>query len=144
MKYTRQPDSRWRYYRKVSKYFSKKRHTGKISLSYRKNEDNPWEKLKNEYSVGEIVNAKVVGLTNYGAFANFLPGIDGMIHISQISNKRIKEPKDVLSIGDEIKAKITGIDFENHRISLSMKEALEEKTEVDSDAKEEKVKNEIE
>lgn len=98
----------------------------KISLSYRKKEDNPWEKLKNEYPVGTIVDAKIVGLTTYGAFANFLPGVDGLIHISQISNKRIGEPKDVLSIGDEVKVMITDIDFEKHRISLSMKKTSEE------------------
>ena len=106
--------------------------TGKISLSYRKDEDNPWEKLKNEYPVGTIVDVKIVGLTDYGAFANFLPGIDGLIHISQISNKRIGVPKDVLSVGDEVKAMITDVDFEKHRISLSIKAVLEEDNIIDS------------
>ena len=106
--------------------------TGKISLSYRKDEDNPWEKLKNEYPVGTIVDVKIVGLTDYGAFANFLPGIDGLIHISQISNKRIGVPKDVFSVGDEVKAMITDVDFEKHRISLSIKAVLEEDNIIDS------------
>ena len=92
--------------------------------------------MKNKYPVGTIVDAKIVGLTPYGAFANFLPGVDGLIHISQISNKRIGEPKDVLSIGDEVKAMITDIDFEKHRISLSIKAALEENTEEVSDESE--------
>lgn len=116
----------------------------KISLSYRKNEDNPWEKLKNEYPAGTIVDAKIVGLTPYGAFANFLPGVDGLIHISQISNKRIGEPKDVLSIGDEVKVMITDIDFENHRISLSIKATLGENTETDSTESAESDNTEVE
>lgn len=120
------------------------KEAGKISLSYRKNEDNPWDKLKNEYPVGTIVDAKIVGLTPYGAFANFLPGVDGLIHISQISNKRIGEPKDVLSIGDEVKVMITDIDFENHRISLSIKATLEENAEVDSTKPEENTDIEVE
>lgn len=120
------------------------KEAGKISLSYRKNEDNPWEKLKNEYPVGTIVDAKIVGLTPYGAFANFLPGVDGLIHISQISNKRIGEPKDVLSIGDEVKVIITDIDFENHRISLSIKATLEENAQADSTEPEENTSVEAE
>ena len=81
---------------------------------------------------GTIVDVKIVGLTDYGAFANFLPGIDGLIHISQISNKRIGVPKDVLSVGDEVKAMITDVDFEKHRISLSIKAVLEEDNIIDS------------
>ena len=88
--------------------------------------------MKNEYPVGTIVDVKIVGLTDYGAFANFLPGIDGLIHISQISNKRIGVPKDVLSVGDEVKAMITDVDFEKHRISLSIKAVLEEDNIIDS------------
>ena len=109
------------------------KESNKISLSYKKAEDNPWEKLKNEYPVGSIVDAKIVGLTTYGAFANFLPGVDGLIHISQISDKKIGEPKDVLSIGDCVKVMITDIDFENHRISLSIKATLEKTNETESE-----------
>lgn len=107
---------------------------GKISLTYKDNGENPWETLKNDYPVGSVVDAKIVGLTDYGAFANFLPGIDGLIHVSQISNRRVDKPRDVLSIGDVVKAAIIDIDFDRHRISLSIKALLEDKDdEVGSD-----------
>ncbi len=98
--------------------------TKKISLGYKKTEDNPWVILEKDYPVGTVVNAKVVGLTAFGAFANIIPGIDGLIHISQISNKRIEKPADELSVGDEVEAKITGIDFEKKRVSLSIRALL--------------------
>ena len=97
----------------------------KISLIYKKDEDNPWEKLKNDYPIGSTVEAKIVGLTDYGAFANILPGVDGLIHVSQISKKRINKPQDALSIGDKVNVMIKDIDFEKHRISLSIKALLE-------------------
>ena len=100
--------------------------TKKISLGYKKTEDNPWVILEKDYPVGTVVKAKVVGLTAFGAFANIIPGIDGLIHISQISNKRIEKPADVLSVGDEVEAKITGIDFEKKRVSLSIRALLPE------------------
>lgn len=98
---------------------------GNISLGYKKTEDNPWEKLKNEYPVGSVVDAKIVGMTTFGAFANILPGIDGLIHVSQIANRRIEKPQDELSIGQEVKAKITAVDFDKKRVSLSIRELLE-------------------
>ena len=100
--------------------------TKKISLGYKKTEDNPWAILERDYPVGTVVKAKVVGLTAFGAFANIIPGIDGLIHISQISNKRIEKPADELSVGDEVEAKITGIDFEKKRVSLSIRALLPE------------------
>ena len=100
--------------------------TKKISLGYKKTEDNPWVILEKDYPVGTVVKAKIVGLTAFGAFANIIPGIDGLIHISQISNKRIEKPADVLAIGDEVEAKITGIDFEKKRVSLSIRALLPE------------------
>ena len=100
--------------------------TKKISLGYKKTEDNPWVILEKDYPVGTVVKAKIVGLTAFGAFANIIPGIDGLIHISQISNKRIEKPADELSIGDEVEAKITGIDFEKKRVSLSIRALLPE------------------
>ena len=98
--------------------------TKKISLGYKKTEDNPWTILERDYPVGTVVKAKVVGLTAFGAFANIIPGIDGLIHISQISNKRIEKPADELSVGDEVEAKITGIDFDKKRVSLSIRALL--------------------
>lgn len=102
------------------------REKGKISLGYKKPEDNPWEVLKTQYPVGSIVDAKVVGMTTFGAFAQVIPGIDGLIHISQIADHRIDKPQDVLQIGDVVKAKITDIDFDRHRVSLSIRALLEE------------------
>jgi len=101
----------------------------KISLGFKNIEDNPWEILKRDYPVGTVVEAKIVGLAAFGAFANIIPGIDGLIHISQISLEKIKAPADVLAVGDTVTAKITGIDFDKKRVSLSIKELLEEKAE---------------
>ena len=100
--------------------------TKKISLGFKNAEDNPWEILKRDYPEGTVVDATIVGLTTFGAFANIIPGIDGLIHISQIANKRIEKPADVLSIGEVVKAKITAIDFDKKRVSLSMRALLPE------------------
>ena len=100
--------------------------TKKISLGYKKTEDNPWLILERQYPVGTVVKAKVVGLTAFGAFANIIPGIDGLIHISQISNKRIEKPSDELKVGDEVEAKIIAIDFDKKRVSLSIRALLPE------------------
>ena len=97
----------------------------KISLGYKKEEDNPWEILKRDYPVGTVAKAKIVSLTAFGAFANLIPGIDGLIHISQISYERVAKPEDVLSVGQEVDVKITDIDFDKHRVSFSMKALLE-------------------
>ena len=101
----------------------------KISLGYKKTEDNPWEVLKRDYEIGSVVTAKVVSMTSFGAFAQILPGVDGLIHISQISNERINKPQDVLTIGQEVQVQITDIDFDKKRVSLSMKALLEENAE---------------
>lgn len=112
--------------------------TKKISLGYKKTEDNPWTILEKEYPVGTVVNATVVGMTTFGAFANIIPGIDGLIHISQISNKRIEKPQDELKVGETVEAKITAIDFENKRVSLSIRallpDAMPEAAEVAEEA----------
>ena len=90
----------------------------KISLGFKKLEDNPWEILKRDYPVGTVVDAKIVGLAAFGAFANVIPGIDGLIHISQISWDRVKTPGDVLKVGDEVKCEITDIDTHPDRKSV--------------------------
>lgn len=102
------------------------RENGKISLGYKKMEDNPWEILRNQYPVGTVCEATVVGMTTFGAFAKILPGIDGLIHISQIADKRIEKPQDVLKVGEVVKVKITDIDFEKKRVSLSIRALLDE------------------
>ena len=98
----------------------------KISLGYKKTEDNPWEVLKRDYAVESVCKAKIVSMTTFGAFAQVLPGVDGLIHISQISNERIAKPQDVLTVGQEVDVMITDIDFDKKRVSLSMKALLEE------------------
>lgn len=103
------------------------REKGKISLGYKNTEDNPWEILKRDYPEGTVTEATIVGMTDFGAFANILPGIDGLIHISQISTERIEKPQDVLKIGDKVTVKITKIDLDKKRISLSIRELLEDK-----------------
>lgn len=98
----------------------------KISLGFKKIEDNPWEILKRDYPVGTVIkNAKIVGITSFGAFATVIPGIEGLIHISEISWSRIKTPADVLKVGDEVDVLITNIDFDKKRVSLSMKQLTE-------------------
>ncbi|MEG1621261.1 MAG: S1 RNA-binding domain-containing protein, partial [Oscillospiraceae bacterium] len=97
----------------------------KISLGYKKTEDNPWEIIKTQYPVGTATKVKIVSITAFGAFAQIIPGVDGLIHISQISTERIEKPSDVLKVGQEVDVKITDIDFEAKRISLSMKALVE-------------------
>ena len=109
----------------------------KISLGYKRVEDNPWEIFKRDYEVGSVVDATVVGLTTFGAFARIIDGVEGLIHISQIANRHIASPKEVLSIGDVVTVKITDVDYDKHRISLSIRVLLE--PEVAEEAAEEAV-----
>ena len=97
----------------------------KISLGYKTAEMNPWNQFMTKYNVGDVVDAKVVKLMTFGAFAEILPGVDGLIHISQIADRRIGKPEDVLSEGQEVQVKITDVDAENKRISLSIRALLE-------------------
>ena len=93
----------------------------KISLGYKDPEANPWVVFTNKYSVGDVAQVKVVKLMPFGAFAEVVDGVDGLIHISQIANRRIGKPEDVLTVGDVVEAKITAIDEEKHKISLSIR-----------------------
>ncbi len=111
----------------------------KISLGYKTAEMNPWNQFMTGYNVGDVVDAKIVKLMTFGAFAEIIPGVDGLIHISQIADRRIGKPEDVLSEGQEVQVKITEVDAENKRISLSIRALLEnaepaEETEEASDA----------
>lgn len=96
----------------------------KISLGYKKIEDNPWEILKRDYPVDSEIECKIVSLTSFGAFAQIIPGVDGLIHISQIAYKHIGSPAEVLKVGETVKAKIMEIDFDKKRVSLSIKALL--------------------
>ena len=98
----------------------------KISLGYKTAEMNPWNQFMTNYSIGDVVDAKIVKLMTFGAFAEILPGVDGLIHISQIADRRIGKPEDVLSEGQDVKVKITDVDAEHKRISLSIRALLEE------------------
>lgn len=96
----------------------------KISLGYKKTEDNPWEILRTRFPVGSVVTVKIVGITEFGAFANIIPGIDGLIHISQIANEHVKTPAEYLKADQEVEAKITEIDYDKKRVSLSIRELV--------------------
>ena len=103
----------------------------KISLGYKTAEMNPWNQFMTNYAIGDVVDAKVVKLMTFGAFAEILPGVDGLIHISQIAEKRINKPEDVLSEGQDVKVKITDVDAENKRISLSIRALLEDEADAE-------------
>ncbi len=94
----------------------------RISLGFKKNEDNPWVKAVEKFKVGDVVKGKVVRLVPFGAFVELEKGIDGLVHISQISNVRIAKPGDVLSIGQDVEAKVVEFNLEAKKISLSIKE----------------------
>ena len=96
----------------------------KVSLGYKKAEDNPWEKFKAEYPVGSEFTAPVVSITKFGAFVRILPGVDGLVHISEISRERVEKVPDVLSVGQEVRVKLIDVDYDKKRISLSMKALL--------------------
>ena len=114
------------------------REKRKISLGYKDPDANPWTMFTNRYSVGDTAEVKIVKLMSFGAFAEVLPGVDGLIHISQIADHRIEKPEDVLRVGDVVDAKITAIDEEKHKISLSIRALLNEaKAVVEEDAADE-------
>lgn len=96
----------------------------RISLGYKRAEDNPWEKFLAEYEIGDVVDAKIVSITAFGAFAQIIDGVDGLIHISQLADRRVENVKDVVTVGDEVQVKITNIDEDGKKISLSMREVL--------------------
>lgn len=111
----------------------------KISLGHKDPNGNPWEKFMNTYKVDDVVNVKIVKLMPFGAFAEVMPGVDGLIHISQISNRRIGKPDEVLSVGQSVDAKITAVDTDKQKISLSIRALLEpeKKPEVEKTATQE-------
>ncbi len=103
--------------------------TGRISLGHRRSEDNPWVKFTENYHVDDVVEATVVSVTSFGAFARITDGVDGLIHISQLSNKRVSKVDDVLNVGDTVQVKIIEIDSEKKRISLSIRALLDDSAE---------------
>ncbi len=101
----------------------------KISLGMKDPNENPWEKFTSTYGIGDVANVKVVKLMTFGAFAEIVPGVDGLIHISQIADHRIEKPGDVLSEGQMVDVKITDIDMDKKKVSLSIRALLEEPAE---------------
>ena len=97
----------------------------KISLGYKTPEMNPWNQFCAKYKVGDTATVKVVKLVDFGAFAEILPGVDGLIHISQVADHRVDKVSDALTEGQEVEVKITEIDTERKRISLSVRALLE-------------------
>ncbi len=100
------------------------KETGKVSLTYKNQAENPWEIFKNNYELGQTVEAKIVSITSLGAFAQIIPGIDGLIHISQIADQRVNNVADFLTVGQVVEAKITECDLDKKRVSLSMRALL--------------------
>ncbi|MCD7947477.1 MAG: bifunctional 4-hydroxy-3-methylbut-2-enyl diphosphate reductase/30S ribosomal protein S1 [Oscillospiraceae bacterium] len=98
----------------------------KISLGMKDRGEEPWKKFVATYGIGDTANVKVVKLMTFGAFAEIVPGVDGLIHISQIADHRIDKPGDVLSEGQMVDVKITDIDFEHKKVSLSIRALIEE------------------
>ncbi len=93
----------------------------KISLGHKDPNENPWKRFLDTYKVGDVANVRIVKLMDFGAFAEVVPGVDGLIHISQIANRRIGKPDEVLTVGDMVDVKITNIDMDKHKISLSIR-----------------------
>ena len=102
----------------------------KISLGYKTPEMNPWNQFLEKFSIGDVVPAKIVKLMTFGAFAEIIPGVDGLIHISQIADRRIGKPEDVLSEGQDVTVKIIDVDAENKRISLSIRALLNDQADA--------------
>ena len=103
---------------------AEKRH---ISLGYKTEDTNPWKIIPEKYNVGDIINVKITAvIDNLGAFAEVVPGQDGLIHISQISKERVEKTSDKLTVGNTVDAKITAIDVENRKVSLSIRAIVED------------------
>ena len=94
---------------------------GKISLGLKQTLQEPWEEFIQNYKVGDVVEGEIVNLLDFGAFVRLINGVDGLLHVSQISNDHIEKPSDVLKIGDKIKVEIVDIDEENKKVNLSHK-----------------------
>ena len=106
------------------KVFIKDINESKIALSMKFEDENPWNNAAEKYAVGNVVTGVVARMTDFGAFVELAPGVDALLHVSQISRAHVEKPSDVLSVGQEITAKIVDLNEADKKISLSMK-ALE-------------------
>ena len=105
------------------------RENKKISLGYKRPEDNPWNVFTTNYEVGDTATVRILKFMPFGAFAQIIPGVDGLIHISQIANRRIEKPEEVLTKDEEVEAKIIDIDTEKKKVSLSIRALLNQDAE---------------
>lgn len=113
------------------------REKGRISLGHKTEEENPWTLFRNEHNVDDVVSVTIVSLMPFGAFAQIIPGVDGLIHISQIADKKLTHPSDVLTKGQVVDAKITDIDDDKHKVSLSVRALLAKEEPAEETAAEE-------
>ena len=114
----------------------------RISLGYKTEDTNPWHVFTAQYAVGDVASVKIVNMMPFGAFAEIVDGVDGLIHISQIAQQKIAKPADVLEIGQVVDAKITAIDEENRKVSLSIRVLLDE-AQAEAEAMPEDVAEEV-
>ena len=110
---------------------------GRVSLSLKATTPGPWDGVEQKLAKGDVVEGTVKRLTDFGAFVEVLPGIDGLVHVSQISHKRIENPKEALTVGQEVTVKVLDVNADAERVSLSIK-ALEERPAQEEGQKEEK------
>ena len=96
-------------------------HDTKVALSLKFPESNPWANAEENYATGTVIDGKVARMTDFGAFVELAPGVDALLHVSQISRAHVDKPSDVLSVGQEITAKIVDLNVAEKKISLSMK-----------------------
>lgn len=108
------------------KILSMNEEKGKISLGLKQTTPEPWSVIHENYEVGQVVNGKVVQIKEYGAFVELEPGLDGLVHISEVANKRVSDIAEELEVGQAVEAKILDIDTERKRISLSLKQAMQD------------------
>lgn len=105
----------------------------RISLGYKTEETNPWNVFTSQCNVGDVVSVKIVNIMPFGAFGEIIPGADGLIHISELADKRVAKPEDVVAVGDMVDVKITDIDYEKKKISLSIRALLENNEEAEEE-----------
>ena len=98
----------------------------RISLGYKTEATNPWNIFTSQYAIGDVATVKIVNLMPFGAFAEIVDGVDGLIHISQIAQTRIAKPADVLEVGQTVDARILDIDYDKKKVSLSIRALLDE------------------
>ena len=116
------------------KVLSMNAEKGKISLGLKQNQPEPWSVIDDNYQVGQVIEGKVVQIKEYGAFVELEPGLDGLVHISEVAHKRVGNINDELEVGQIVTAKILEIDKERKRISLSIRETIEAPAEEPAEA----------